>query len=125
LDHNEEVEHFLVEFSKNNKLKKCIKCCVDTNKSSLNYECKVLSMALMGVLKEIEDYLVLYDEIAEKGYGSNTLLELKKIQENIFPDFLKIIEDENIKTTIDRIKAVSVFVDGWLNFEKDPIVWEG
>lgn len=82
-------------------------------------------MALMGVLKEIEDYLVLYDEIAEKGYGSNTLLELKKIQENIFPDFLKIIEDENIKTTIDRIKAVSVFVDGWLNFEKDPIVWEG
>ncbi len=123
LDHDEEVENFLVEFSKNDNIKSCITCCVDINNSS-NYECKVLSMALIGVLKEIEDYLGEYNEIAEKGYGSNTSLERKKIHQSIFLDFLDVIKNGNLKTTNDRIKAVSIFVEGWLNFEKEPLVWE-
>lgn len=120
---NHELEDFLVDFSQNNDLNGCITCCGLRKRTSTNQECKVISMALLGVLNEIENYLHLYEERVEKVFeGRNTPIEFERIQNDVFTRFLGMITSQSINSTEDGLNAVSIFIEDWVNFEKEPLV---
>lgn len=120
MGNDQEAIYFLNEFGKKNDMKSRIEFC-EANRKIGNHEIRVLSTALLGILNEIKEYLNCYEEQIEKGFGVKTSSEMKRIENEVFEGFYKIINGNEIKTPEKRLEVLSNFINSWIKFKKEKI----